>query len=85
VTTPNFGVRIFERATTFGNETDGVWLMADYDRDRIPDLVFIKTGPTDTGRVEVHIASGASAFQNRILECPTTFTPESDGTWLMTD
>jgi hypothetical protein len=38
----------------------GVWLMADYDRDGIPDLVFIKTSNTGTGRIEVHIASGAA-------------------------
>jgi hypothetical protein len=46
--------------TTFAPETDGTWLMADFDHDGIPDLVFIKTRPaTGTGTVEVHVASDA--------------------------
>jgi hypothetical protein len=77
--------RILEVGTTFAPETDGTWLMADYDRDGIPDLVFIKTANTGTGKVEVHIASGASKYQTRILEVGTTFAPETDGTWLMAD
>ena len=77
--------RVLEVATTFAGETDGTWLMADYDRDGTPDLVFIKTGTTPSGNVEVHIASGATKYQKRILEVPTTFASESDGTWLMAD
>ena len=80
-----FSIRILETGTTFAPETDGVWLMADYDRDGIPDLVFIKTSNTGTGTVEVHIASGASNYQTRILETGTTFAPETDGVWLMAD
>jgi hypothetical protein len=80
-----YQTRIFESATTFGNENDGVWLMADYDRDGIPDLVFVKTNNTPSGRVEVHVASGASRYQTRIFESPTTFGNENDGTWLMAD
>ncbi len=81
----NYQNRIFEMPTTFVNESDGVWLMADYDRDGIPDLVFIKTSNTPNGHVEVHIASGASNYQNRIFEMPTTFVNESDGVWTMAD
>ena len=75
--------RILQIGTTFAAETDGTWLMADYDRDGTPDLVFIKTGKTPSGNVEVHIASGATKYQKRILEIPTTFASETDGTWLM--
>jgi DNA-binding beta-propeller fold protein YncE len=81
----NYQTRILETGTTFAPETDGVWLMADYDRDGIPDLVFIKTSNTGTGKVEVHIASGKSIYQTRILETGTTFAPETDGVWLMAD
>jgi len=81
----NFQTRILEVATTFANEGDGTWLLADWDRDGLPDLVFIKTGNTGTGRVEVHIASGASNFANRIVERGTTFFPESDGFWCFLD
>jgi hypothetical protein len=80
-----YQTRIFERATTFANESDGVWLLADYDRDGIPDLVFIKTSNTPNGHVEVHVASGASQYQTRIFERATTFANESDGVWLLVD
>jgi FG-GAP-like repeat len=60
-------------------------LMADWDRDGIPDLVFIKTSNTPNGHVEVHVASGNSNYQTRVLETPTTFVNENDGTWLMAD
>ncbi|MEO5890774.1 MAG: hypothetical protein ABIQ31_11000 [Ferruginibacter sp.] len=81
----NYQTRILEVATTFDSETDGVWLMADYDMDGIPDLNFIKTANTPENKVEVHIASGSSNYQSRILEVPTTFDCETDGSWLMTD
>jgi hypothetical protein len=80
-----FETRILETGTTFGEEQDGTWLMADYDRDGIPDLVFIKTANTGRGTVEVHIASGASKYQKRILETGTTFGLENDRVWLMAD
>ncbi|HEY3628993.1 MAG TPA: DUF6519 domain-containing protein [Terracidiphilus sp.] len=81
----NYQTRILDTGTTFAPESDGVWLMADYDKDGIPDLVFIKTSNTGTGTVEVHIASGKSGYQTRILETGTTFAPETDGVWLMAD
>jgi hypothetical protein len=81
----NYQTLILDAGSNFAPETDGTWLMADYDRDGIPDLVFIKTSNTGTGTVEVHIASGASNYQTRILDTGTTFTPETDGVWLMAD
>jgi hypothetical protein len=44
-------------------------------------LVFIKTANTPSGHVEVHLASGASGYQTRILEMATIFVNESDGVW----
>jgi ethanolamine utilization microcompartment shell protein EutL len=72
----NYQSRILETATTFGNESDGVWQL-------LPtlDLVFIKTSNTPNSHVEVHIASRASNYQSRILETATTFADESDGVW----
>src|ERR1039458_419658 len=80
-----YQARVLETATTFAPEADGVWLMVDYDRDGIPDLCLVKTGNTTSGTVEVHIASGASKYQTRVLETATTFAPEADGVWLMAD
>ena len=72
----DYQTRILETATTFVNETDGVWQL-------LPslDLVFIKTSNTPNGHVEVHIASRASNYQTRILETATTFVNELDGVW----
>ena len=72
----NYQQRILEVATTFGDENDGVWqLLPDLD------LAFIKTSNTPNGHVEVHIASRASNYQQRVLETATTFADESDGVW----
>jgi len=77
--------RVLETSTTFVNEPNGSWFMADYDQDGIPDLIYIKESNTPSKRVEVHIASAASHFQQRILEIKTTFMSESNGRWLMID
>jgi hypothetical protein len=72
----NYQTRTLETATTFVNESDGVWqLLASLD------LVFVKTSNTPNGHVEVHIASRASNYQVRTVETPTTFVNESDGVW----
>ncbi len=81
----NFQTRILETPTTFANSTNGAWMMYDVDRDGLPDLVFIMTSGTASGKVEIHVASGKSNFQTRILETATTFDSESDGTWTLTD
>jgi hypothetical protein len=71
-----YQARTVEVATTFVNESDGLWqLLPSFD------LAFIKTSNTPSGRVEVHIASRASNYQSRVLEVPTTFGNENDGTW----
>ncbi|KAK3834443.1 MAG: putative FG-GAP repeat protein [Linnemannia elongata] len=80
-----YQTRVQEVPTTFVTENDGTWLMTDWDGDGTPDLVFIKTSNTPNGYVEVHIASGSSKYQTRVVEVPTTFVNEDDGTWLMTD
>ena len=72
----NYQTRIVETATTFVNELDGVWQLLPNR-----DLVFIKTGNTPNGHVEVHIASASSNYQTRIVETATTFVNELDGVW----
>jgi hypothetical protein len=76
---PEYQQRVLETPTTFTNESDGSWQLLPNE-----DLAFIKTSDTPSGRVEVHIASRSSNYQQRILETPTTFTNESDGTWQLT-
>lgn len=77
--------RVLETGTTFLPETDGVWTLADWNGDGIPDLIFIKTSNTRTGEVEVHVASGALNYQSRMSESRSTVLPETNGTWMMAD
>jgi hypothetical protein len=77
----NYQARTIETATTFANEPGGVWALVRNAAGGLPDLVFVKTDNTPGGRVEVHIASGASRWQARVLEVPTTFASEPNGTW----
>ena len=56
-----FSTRIVDTGTTFDPETDGTWLMVHRDGST-PDLAFIKTSNVASGKVEVHIASGASNY-----------------------
>ncbi len=71
--------RILDVASAFANESDGTWLLTQN-----LDLAFVKTGNTPNGHVEVHIASRASNYQQRILDVATVFANENDGTWLLT-
>ncbi|KAI8630273.1 hypothetical protein F5Y19DRAFT_58707 [Xylariaceae sp. FL1651] len=81
----NFKTRIFEAGTTFSLENDGTWLLVPSKSSTLPDLVFIKTSNTPTGRVEVHIASGASSYKTRTLETATVFGNENNGVWKLYD
>jgi hypothetical protein len=55
------------------HETDSTFAfaLADWNRDGALDLVAIKKSNTDTNRTEVHVLSGASNFQNFILQTGT--------------
>ncbi|KAI2638506.1 hypothetical protein GGS21DRAFT_443804 [Xylaria nigripes] len=79
----NYRTRTLEVATVFGNEDNGVWSLYDYNGDGILDLVYIKTRNTGSGRVEVHVASGASTYSQFILQTATTFWPEDNGFWYL--
>ncbi|KAI0452670.1 hypothetical protein F5B21DRAFT_526661 [Xylaria acuta] len=79
----NYRTRTQETATVFANENNGVWSLYDYDGDGVLDLVYIKTQNTGSGRVEVHVASGASTYSRFILQTATTFAPENNGFWAL--
>jgi uncharacterized phosphosugar-binding protein len=81
----NFQSRLWESGSTFAQETDGQWTLADWDLDGKPDLVFIKTSNCGTNSVEVHIATAASGYQTRVIETGTTFAQEQDGVWKLID
>jgi Ser-tRNA(Ala) deacylase AlaX len=62
------------------HETDGTFdfVMGDWNRDGRPDLVAIKKSNTGTNSTEVHILSGASKFQNYILQTGTPLHETDD-------
>jgi hypothetical protein len=64
---------IVDTATAFSAAENafGDFSLADVDRDGRPDLVYIKRQQTGTGTIEVHVLSGASGFQQIILQTGT--------------
>lgn len=80
-----FKNRIIENASVFTSENNGTWTVADYDGDKKPDLVYIKTRNTASGKVEVHVASASSYFQTFLIQTPTAFSTEDNGTWTVAD
>lgn len=80
-----YETRIQETGTTFAEEENGTWQLADFDGDGKLDLIYIKTSNTGTGYVEVHVASGSSEYQTRIIETATTFVEENNGQWQIID
>jgi hypothetical protein len=47
------------------------YVVADWNRDHVPDLIAIKRLHTGSGRIEVHILSGASNYQQFLLQVAT--------------
>jgi hypothetical protein len=62
------------------HETDDQWkfALADWDGDRRPDLFCIRRAGGASGRVEVHVLSAASNYQQFILNTPTVFQYAGD-------
>ncbi|KAG4253131.1 HET domain-containing protein [Fusarium proliferatum] len=68
------------RETKLTTATHYDFALADWDGDKVLDLVVIKKGSTDTKTTEVYILSGASNFQDIILQTGTALH-ETDDTW----
>ena len=56
----------------------GGWALGDYSDVGVPDLFGVKVTNTGTGKVEVHVLSGASHYQNFLLQAPTAIL-QADG------
>jgi len=69
----NYQSIVYSHGSTFLPENNGVWTMADTTGNNKLDLVYIKTGSTGTGTIEVHIASATSNYLTRIVETGTVF------------
>ncbi|KAF7940600.1 uncharacterized protein EAE98_000727 [Botrytis deweyae] len=83
----DFQTLILEVATTFVEEDNGTWRLFKSSNSALPDLIYIKTQDTPSGKVEVHIASGASMYTSRSLEVVTSFENEKkqNGKWSVYD
>jgi 5-hydroxyisourate hydrolase-like protein (transthyretin family) len=70
-----------------GEDGNGDFTMADVDRDGRPDLVFIKRRATPTGKIELHVASAASGFQQFIQHVATALpsTEDNSGDFQVSD
>jgi hypothetical protein len=68
----NFQELILQTGTSFDNADDTVkFLMNDWNGGGRPDLIAIRKSNTETDETEVHILSGASNFQDSILQTKT--------------
>jgi hypothetical protein len=70
--------------TGFTNESDGVWMMANWgnpDHDNLSELVFIKTS---TANAEVHIASSATNYVTHVADLVSGI-PVGTGVFSMVD
>ncbi|KAL3459366.1 hypothetical protein BJX64DRAFT_265054 [Aspergillus heterothallicus] len=77
-----------ERTTTAfaADQNNGAWQLADYDGDGVLDLVYIQNRNTASGKVEVSVASGASAFQTLVLDkAQSAFDTQINGRWQAVD
>ena len=70
-----------------GEDTNGDFLVADFNRDGTPDLFFIKRRNTGTNSIEVHVLSGKVNYQQFILHTGTPLVQAEDhnGDFLVAD
>ncbi len=62
--------------TPLAIEDDGSWFITDGK-----DLLYLKTQNTSTGKVELHILSNSSTYQEFTVHEPSMFNLENNGTW----
>jgi hypothetical protein len=72
----NYQNFVLQTGTCFGCEDNGVWTLS-----RKGDLVYIKTRNCDSGKIEYHVASKASNYQQFTQHVATGFDVEDNGTW----
>ncbi|KAH7371559.1 FG-GAP repeat domain-containing protein [Pyrenochaeta sp. MPI-SDFR-AT-0127] len=77
----NYQSFALQTGTALG-ETDATFdfTVGDWNADGRPDVVAVKKSNTGTGSTEIHVLSGASSFQNFILQSGTALGP-TDGTF----
>ncbi|KAJ6113437.1 hypothetical protein N7523_006754 [Penicillium sp. IBT 18751x] len=86
ITPNNYRSIYIDDTTVFTEQDNGVWELADYNHDGTLDLIYIQNRNTDSGKVEITVASGASNFKSYLVEnVQTVFDVQVDGRWQMLD
>jgi outer membrane protein assembly factor BamB len=70
-------------ATPLGYTSDAqfAYTLGDHDNDGIPDIYAVAMNGTVTGQTEVHVLSGASAYNTWIEHAPTGLGPTNATSW----
>lgn len=82
-----YSARMLSVATSWTLRSPGQWrfFIGSSQGDTRPDLIGVQTTGTGSGRVEVHVATWASNYQDTLINTVTpmgTFTPDTD--WQVT-
>lgn len=54
------------------------FIVTDFTKDNIPDLIAVKKQGTGTNKTEIHVLNGATNFQHWILQTGTILDPTQD-------
>ena len=57
------------------------WVVGDFNRDGMVDLLGIKVANTTNGQIEVHVLDGSTNFQSFLLQTATPITETDGGTY----
>jgi hypothetical protein len=74
-----YAVAEYHYETAFTSEDNGTWTMGFWNYELA--LFYIKTRNTPSGKVQVHMATRSSRYQQIPFEHDTVFTSEDNGVW----
>lgn len=78
----NFQQWLLHTGTALGQAgSNWIFRLGDFDRDGIPDLIGVLLNTTGSNSTELHILSGSSNFQQRILEVGTPLGETDPAQW----
>ncbi|KAF9177428.1 hypothetical protein BGZ51_008769 [Haplosporangium sp. Z 767] len=70
--------RLIDVATSFDPEDNGQWLMVDFTHQKQPDLAYIKTKSTGTGKIEVHVVEPKEVVPRTFMHSSRNVRLDSD-------
>ncbi|KAF9200881.1 hypothetical protein BGZ49_008879 [Haplosporangium sp. Z 27] len=70
--------RLIDVGTSFAPEDNGHWHMVDFTHQKQPDLVYIKTRYTGTGKIEVHVVEPQEVVPRTFIHSSQNARLDSD-------